>query len=417
MNPIRSPRREPAAAATGEPRSSVSTARSARRRRCRLGAAITAAAGVALVLALVLAGCRAAAPEAPAAAATPHAGEVRLTPEQRRNIRTERAAVLPFQRTIEATGTVAFDQNRSTQVLAPISGPVTRLLAGVGDRVGRGQPLAAVASPDFAADVSALRKTEAAARNARRKADTDALLFKNDAIARRDMEQSESDAVGAESDRDAALAQLRALGVDDKMLAAIRDNRPVENRGGVLRSPIAGTVVERLITPGQLLQGGTTPCFTVADMSRVWVLASIFEPDLPFVAVGDPAEVLTIAGRPSLPGRVTYIAALVDPNTRAVAVRLDVANPGEVLKRDLYVQVALHTRRQSSGLLVPVSAVLRNEENLPFVFVANSDGTFARRGVRIGARSGDRQEITGGLQAGESVVVDGGLFLQTAENL
>ncbi len=152
-------------------------------------------------------------------------------------------------------------------------------------------------------------------------------------------------------------------------------------------------------------------------MSRVWVLANVFEADLPFVAVGDPAEVLSVAGRPPLTGKVAYIAALVDPTTRAVAVRLDVANPGEVLKRDLYVQVALHSRRQTTGLLVPVSAVLRNEENLPFVFIANADGTFARRRVQLGARSGDRQEIAGGLRAGEAVVVDGGLFLQTAENL
>ncbi len=374
------------------------------------------ALALAAALALLQGGCGAAAP-APPPAPSPHAGEVRLTPEQRRHIRTETVAVRPFQRTIEATGTVAFDQNRSTQVLAPISGPVTRLLAGVGDRVRSGQALALVASPDFAADVSALRKTEAAARNARRIADTDALLFKNDAIARREMEQAESDAVAAESDRDAALEQLRALGVDRQMLAAIRDNRPVENRGGVLRSPIAGTVVERLVTPGQLLQGGTTPCFTVADLSRVWVLAHIFEADLPFVAAGDPAEVLPAAGRPPLPGKVSYIAALVDPGTRAVAVRVDAANPGEALKRDLYVQVAIHSQRASRGLLVPVSAVLRNDENLPFVYVANADGTFARRRVQLGARSGDRQEIAAGLQAGEAVVSDGGLFLQTAENL
>ncbi len=380
-----------------------------------VGALAAAAPALALALALLL-GCGSATPKPPPAPG-PHAGEVRLTPEQRRNIRTERVAVLPFQRTVEATGTVAFDQNLSTQVLAPISGPVSRLLAAVGDHVRSGQPLAVVASPDFAADVSALRKTEAVARNARRVAENDALLFKNDAIARREMEQAESDAVAAESDRDAALEQLRALGVDDRMLAAIRDNRPVEKRGGVLRSPIAGTVVERLVTPGQLLQGGTTPCFTIADLSRVWVLAHIFEPDLPFVAAGDPAEVLPVAGRPPLPGKVAYIAALVDPATRAVAVRVDVANPGEALKRDLYVQVAIHSRREGRGLLVPVAAVLRNDENLPFVYVANADGTFARRQVRIGARSGDRQEITAGLQAGESVVTDGGLFLQTAENL
>jgi membrane fusion protein, heavy metal efflux system len=253
------------------------------------------------------------------------------------------------------------------------------------------------------------------ARTARKVAKTDELLFKNDAIARREMEQAQSDAVGAEADRDAALQQLRDLGVDDATITAIRENRAVANPGGILRSPIAGTVVERLITPGQLLQGGTTPCFTVADLSRVWVLANVFETDLPYVAPGDPAAVLAGSGRPPLHGVVTYIAALVDPNTRAVAVRLDVDNPGEVLKRDLYVRVAIRSRRPSLGLLVPVSAVLRDDENLPFVFIANADGSFARRRVQLGARSGDRQEVASGLQAGESVVVEGGLFLQTAE--
>jgi membrane fusion protein, heavy metal efflux system len=347
----------------------------------------------------------------------PRAGELRLTPAQAATIHTEPAAVASFARAIEATGTVAFDQNRSTQVLAPISGPVTRLLVALGDHVRRDQPLATVASPDYAADVSALRKTEAAARNARRIADVDEQLWKNDAIARRDLEQAQSDAVGAESDRDAALEQLKALGVDAATITAIRDNRPTQNPGASLRSPIAGTVVERLITPGQLLAGGTTPTFTIADMSRVWVLANIFETDLPDVALGDPAEVRIAADRPPLPGAVTYIAALVDPNTRAVAVRLDVANPGEVLKRDLYVQVTIHSRRPVRSLLVPVSAVLRDDENLPFVFIANADGTYGRRRVEIGARSGDRQEIRSGLRAGESVVIEGGLFLQTAETL
>ena len=372
-------------------------------------------AGLGAALALALASCRAAAPEPAPAPAGPHAGEVRLTPEQRRTLRTEPAAKVAFLRTISATGSVAFDQDRSTQILAPISGPVTKLLVNVGDRVRKNQAVAVVASPDYAVDLSALRKTEAVARNARRIADTDELLFKNDAIARRDLDQARSDAVGAEADRDAALQQLRALGVDDATIAAIRDNRAVANPGGILRSPIAGTVVERLITPGQLLQAGTTPCFTIADLSRVWVLANIFEADLPYVALGDPAEVVASSGRAPLQGTVTYIAALVDLNTRAVAVRVAVDNPGDVLKRDLYVQVAIHSRRQSLGLTVPVSAVLRDDENLPLVFVANSDGTFARRRVQLGARSGDRQEVTSGLLAGESVVVEGGLFLQTTE--
>src|ERR1700681_4956846 len=150
------------------------------------------------------------------------------------------------------------------------------------------------------------------------------------------MEQAETDAVSAEADRDAALQQLRDLGVDAKTVSEIQQNKSTYGAGGLIRSPLAGTVVEKLITPGLLLQAGPTPCFTVADLSTVWVMANIFETDLPFVAPGDTARVLT-GGEP-ITGRVDYISALVDPTTRAVAVRIVAPNPHELLKRDLYVR-------------------------------------------------------------------------------
>jgi cobalt-zinc-cadmium efflux system membrane fusion protein len=342
--------------------------------------------------------------------------ETKTTSAAVRNVRTEVVAVSRFHRSIEATGTVAFDQNRSTQVLSPISGPVARILAGFGSHVSRGEAMAVVASPDFAAAMSALRRAEATARNAKRVAELDRQLFKNDAIARRDMEQAETDAVGADADRDSALQQLRSLGVTQQTIDDIQQNRPVTNPGGTIRSPLDGTVVEKLISPGQLLQAGTTPCFTVADLSNVWVLANVFESDLPFVKIGDTAEVMTGAGAAPMKGRVSYIAALVDPNTRAVSVRIDVPNPGDVLKRDLYVRAIIQSQTESQGLLVPVSAVLRDEENLPFVFVAKPDGTFGRQSVQLGSRLGDQQQITGGITAGQTIVVEGGLFLSTVEH-
>lgn len=330
-----------------------------------------------------------------------------------KNVRTESVAVSQFQPTVDTTGTVAFNQNRSTQVLSPISGPVARILTNVGARVGKGEALAIVSSPDFAAAVSGLRKAEAVARNARRIADLDQQLFKNDAIARRDLEQAQSEAISAEADRDSAIQQLRSLGVSDQTIQDVRDNKTVENLGGVIRSPIAGTVVEKLITPGQLL-ATTTPCFTVADLSDVWVMANVFEADLPSVHVGDSAQILTGAGQ-TLTGRVDYIAALVDPNTRAVSVRIDVPNPGEVLKRDFYVRVLIHSRTPQQGILVPTSAVLRDDENLPFVFVTKPDGSFERRRINLGSRIGDQLQVRSGLSAGETIVVEGGLFLQNEQ--
>jgi cobalt-zinc-cadmium efflux system membrane fusion protein len=339
-----------------------------------------------------------------------------LTAAQRAKIHVAPVQSDTFSPTIEVTGTVAFNGNTSTQVLAAISGPVLRLLVELGAHVDAGQGLALVSSPDFAADVAAYRKAVAAALNLRHIADLDDQLWKNDAIARRDLEQAQTDAAQAEADRDAALEQLRAIGVDSAGIDAIRQGRAVQAPQGVVRAPIAGTVVERLITPGQLLQAGTTPCFTVADLSTVWVMANAFESDLPDVAVGDPADIEPTVGTEKFTGTVDYVGALVDPSTRATAVRIVARNREDFLKRDMYVRVRVHSRRPRRGLLVPVSAVLRDAENLPFVFLAAADSSFARRQVTLGARVGDRVEIASGVAAGEHIIVEGGLFLQFAES-
>jgi membrane fusion protein, heavy metal efflux system len=367
-----------------------------------------------LCSAAALGGCAEAPAERPAGGPRPAA--FTLAPEQLSKVKVETVAPATFRRSVETTGTVAFDADRATQVIAPISGPVARLLVRVGAHVKRDQPLAVVSSPDFAAAVGAYRKGEAAARNARRIADLDQELLKNDAIARREAEQAEADATGAEADRDAAVEQLRSLGVGDTTLEDVRQGRPVKTSGGEIRSPVDGTVVEKLITPGQLLQAGATPCFTVADLSSVWVMADVFESSLPDVAVGDPAEITAGGARGAMAGTVDYISALVDPNTRAISVRIVARNPGDSLKKDMYVRVRIRSKRDATGVLLPASAVLRNDENLPFVYVQNHDGSFGRRPVTLGAQLEQRYEIRDGLAAGESVAVEGGLFMQFAES-
>lgn len=361
----------------------------------------------------LLHGCGAGA-DRPAAQA--HSTALTLPADQLARIKVEAVAMTSFRRSVETTGVVAFDGDRSTQVLAPMSGPVSRLLVSIGAAVKAGEPLATVASPDFAAAVGAYRKAEASAKNSRRIADLDAELFKNDGIARRDLEQAETDAVSAEADREAAVQQLRALGLEEAAMEEIRQGRAPSAAGGTIRSPIDGTVVEKLITPGQLLQAGATPCFTVADLSTVWVMANVFESSLPYVAVGDAAEIATGASPETFPGTIDYIAALVDPNTRAIGVRIVASNPKRLLKRDLYVNVSVHPKGDSTGLLVPVSAVLRDDENLPFVYVQGPDASFARRRIALGAQVEERYEVREGLRPPERVVVDGGLFMQFAES-
>ena len=346
--------------------------------------------------------------------AVPGAAVFTLSPEQRQRINLKAVQPTRFRPVIEATGTVAFNGDRSTQVLSPVSGPATRIVANPGANVARGAPLAYVSSPDFAAGVAEYRKAQTAWRNAKRIADRDSALFANDAIARGDLEQAQSDAAAAEADLEAAVQQMRALGVEESQIQGIREGRsaPIE---AIIRAPITGTVVEKLISPGQLLAAGSNPCFTIADLSTMWVNASVFEADLQDVAVGQRAEVLTDARTVPIPGRVDYVAALVDPASKAVSVRIVTPNNNQVLRRDMFVRVRIQSAHEHEGLLVPVSAVLRDEQNLPFVYV--SRGTdFVRRRIELGTRVGDQYEVASGLKPGDQVASEGALFLQFAES-
>jgi membrane fusion protein, heavy metal efflux system len=340
------------------------------------------------------------------------AQNVTLTDAQRQHIRLYTVRPSQFHKTIETSGAVDFDNDQATSVIAPISGPVTRLLVSPGDKVKKGAPLATVDSSDFAAATSAYSKALATARNARRLADMDQDLLQHNGVSQREADQAKTDAANAEADRDAALQTLVSLNVDPQVLKDIQDGRPVSHIQGMIRAPIAGTVAERLITPGQLLQAGTTPSFTIADLSRVWVMAQVFGSDLASVSVGDRSEVVTGMTSRNLSGRVDNISAVVSPDTRSVQVRVAVDNPQDILKKQMYVRVLIHSRQESGGLLVPVSAILRDDENLPFVYVAQRDGSFARRHVTLGYRAGEQYDIPAGLKAGDRVVTDGGLFVQ-----
>jgi cobalt-zinc-cadmium efflux system membrane fusion protein len=350
--------------------------------------------------------------DAPAAGNSP--GQVAVDSVQRRRFVLQRIDSSRYTPAIVTTGTVAFSADRSTQVLAPISGPVSRLLVQPGARVRAGQALATVASSDFADAVANFSKAEAVWRNAKKIADLDEQLYASDGIARRDVDQARTDLDGATADRDAALVQLRALGADDAAVALIRsgkaDSVPIE---AIIRAPIAGTVVEKLITPGQLLEAGSTPCFTIADLATMWVMANVFEQDIREVHAGERAAIVTDASPDTLGGRVDYVAALVDPSTKATAVRIVVPNRDGLLKRDMLVQVTIASARPHTGLLVPVAAVLRDDENLPYLFLAANDSTFDRRRITLGGRVGGRYVVSDGLTAGDRVVVDGAVFLQT----
>lgn len=341
------------------------------------------------------------------------ASNVTLTDAQKKNIRSFTVQPSSFRKSVDANGIVDFDNDHATTVVAPIGGAVIRVLVSPGQLVSRGEPLALVDSPDYATAVGGYRAAIAAAAATRRVADMDKDLLAHQGVSEREAAQAQSDAATAEANRAAARQTLASLNVDPGLIDAIEHGgRAARNYGGIIRAPISGTVVERLINPGQLLQAGATQAFTIADLSRVWVMAQVFGRDIDNVSLGDSAQIATGSDSASITGKVANISTEVDPNTRSVTVRVAVENRANVLKKQQYVRVSIEAHATTEGLLVPVSAVLHDDENLPFVYLVQRDGSYARAHVTLGYRTEGRYQVTSGLRAGEHIVADGGLFLQ-----
>ncbi len=378
---------------------------SGKRGRCVPERAVVAT----MLLAFALAGCSGK-PAPQESSATPH--NVTLTKAQQSSIHIVTLESSQYHTSIVTTGVVDFDHDRATDVLAPFSGAVTRVLVNLGENVRKGQALAEVDSPDFTAAAGAYRKALLAASAADAVAANDRALFARQAISERENAQAQADAASADADRAAALQTLVALHVDPQTLADIRAGRPATHGQAVIRAPIAGTLVAKSIAPGQTLAAGTSPCFTIADTSRVWVMAQVFGDDVARVRNGDAAVIDTGDGGKPIDGTVTNVGAVIGPDTRAVSARVAVDNPSGALKKQMYVTVRIQSHQPQRGLLVPVTAVLRDDENLPFVYMVESDGSYARRPVSLGTRVDDRYVIPEGLHPGDKVVVDGSIFLQ-----
>jgi len=336
-----------------------------------------------------------------------------IPPDQMSHVQVLTLEPQRLVRTLRLTGAVAYNAFKTTPVITQVGGPVSRILVVPGQQVSQGQPMLEVASPDY----SQLFDTYLKARDIFRVADKNYQraedLYKHNAISERDLLQAESDRIQAQADMNASEQGMKILGVknpEDLTKAPPSAEIPVI-------APIAGEVVERLVSPGQVLQAGQTQAFTISDMSTVWVLANVYQDDLSSVHVGDDVVVETDAYPESFHGRIAYISAALDPNTRTVQARIVVDNPGEKLKKDMYGTVTVTAGTFSNALAVPDASVLRDEVNQPFVYIATGANQFSRRQVTIGQSQRGQTQILSGLAAGDRVVGDGSLFLQFANSL
>lgn len=316
----------------------------------------------------------------------------------------------PLARKLRLSGAVAFNAFETTPVFAAIGGPVHEILVAPGQFVRAGQPLLTVTSPDYSAARSAYIKALDAFALADKLYVRAKDLYAHGAIAEADLQQAESTRTQAHADVESSADALRALGLKDPD-AVVKNPLPSTAEIPV-PAPVAGEIVERLVGPGQLLQGGATQCFTISNTNTVWVLVNVFQSDLPYVRVGDTVEINTDTYPDVFHGKISYVAPALDPTTRTLQARIVTQNPDRKLKRDMYVTTTVDAGSIPDAITVPDAAVLRDTENQPFVYVQTNGNQFARRGVTLGPSNAGRTQITSGLKGGEQVIGDGSLFLQ-----
>ncbi|MDP9171474.1 MAG: efflux RND transporter periplasmic adaptor subunit [Acidobacteriota bacterium] len=368
-------------------------------------------------LILLLASCnREKVAGAPQAAATDEASLFEVPQKQLEHLQIVDVQKVSWSSTVHTTGTVDWDADHTTQAITQVSGPISRLLVDTGSPVAAGQPLLYVSSTDVAGAIATYRKANNRLEYSKRALDRNKDLLEHKVIATKDLETAEQDYNDAQSEVENDLQALRIFGVTQKEIDDAQRQGIAINPQLAVRSPIAGIVVQKLVTQGLVIQAGVTACFTISDTSTVWVQGHIYDRDLESVRVGDVVEETDSSFHKTFRGVISYIEALIDPATRTTSVRIVTKNPERLLKKDMFVDAVIHTHSGRSLLAIPTSAILRNEENLPFVYVESQPGKFAQRLITLGVQQGDQTELLSGCKEGEKIVAQGAIFLQFANS-
>ena len=336
-----------------------------------------------------------------------------IPPEQMSHVQVLKVQPTTLTRMLRLTGAVAYNGFHTIPVITQVSGPVNRIVVVPGQHVHQGEPMLYVASPDYSQLRTNYLKAKEAYSLAQKAYARAKDLFEHKAIAEQTLEQAQTAEIQANGDLAAAQAALKVLGITDPdslMQGPPSFEVPV-------KATIGGEVVEQDVAAGQLIQSGATQCFMISDTGTVWVLVNVYQKDLPYVTVGDQVTIQTDSYSQAFHGRISYVAASLDPNTRTLQARIETNNPGEKLKKDMYVTATVNAGKLPNAIALPDSAILRDSENQPFVYAETSANQFGRRTVTLGESLNGQTEITSGLKPGDHVIGDGSLFLQFANSL
>ena len=325
-------------------------------------------------------------------------------------------------------GKIAVNEDSSTPIFSPFAGRVIKLMVKPSDTVERGQPLFVVEATDTVQGLNDFVAALSALNSARSKLNLATIVEKraNDlyvgkAVPLKDWQQSQSDLVTAQNDmRSAETAleavhnRLRILGRSEDQIATFEQTRQI-SADTPIYSPIAGTVVQRKIGPGQFISSGATdPVFVIGNLSTVWLTAFVRETEAAGVAVGqDIAFSLLAMPGSQFKAKIDYVSAAIDPTTRRLLVRATIDNKDGLFKPEMYANVTIYSGSDRPGVGVPKQALIYEGEHVR-LWVAHDDKSIELREIETGLTNGDLVEVRTNLKAGEKIVTRGSLFIDRA---
>jgi cobalt-zinc-cadmium efflux system membrane fusion protein len=351
---------------------------------------------------------------APAPGTAPGDAEaaVELSETQLKAIKIEPVGEHVFPQEKRAVGNIDFNQEVLTQVFTPYQGRIIKAFVTVGEQVKKDKVLFTVDSPDLVQAESTLIATAGVLELTSRNLERQRNLVSQSAAAQRDYQQAISDQQAAEGAYRAAREAIKVFGKTEAEIDRIAAERKIDP-ALVVPSPITGLITARNASPGLLVQpGNPPPVYIIADTSVMWMLANVPERDVSDMRVGQAvrASVSPYPGR-WFQGKIVTIGASVDPNTRRVLVRSEIADPNYELRAGMFADFVITIAPPKGALAVPQDGVVREGDGTMTVWVTADRHKFIKRIIKTGLVRDGFAEVLAGLQPGELIATDGSLFI------
>ena len=317
-----------------------------------------------------------------------------------------------FLQTRRSVGTIEFNQNKLVTVFPQYQGRILAARPNLGDFIKEGELLFTIESPDLLAAVSNLITLSGTSVLQRKNLERAKTLVKSNAISQQQADQVTSDQQSAEGSMKVARDNVRIFGKTEAEIDKIISERRSDPELSV-SSPITGIVADRNAEPGTWVQPGVAPApFTIADTSTMWMVANVVENDAPLLKIGQEVTA-SVAAYPDkiFTGKIKVIGTDIDPNTRRVFARCEIADPDHLLRAGMFAKFNVQIKDPVRSTAIHQNGVVRESNGNYSAWVTSDHKHFVRRIIQIGQRESELVQILSGLELGEEVVSDGAIFL------